>query len=525
MEAPKAGDFKNAVEWQKAVAAWRKKRSDYLKMFPQVAERLGQARSDVESVWKQTEQGWFDILDQVGTRSIAIEAARQSKDYDLVDQLYLMNDLSFDVLNEDVAVHYFDPTTDFNPLEKDVQGPLSLRSGPFGQDLLSRVKVLPDFNKWRFDRMTAGEKANFERDQKYADGMKGVIAKAKASKNFGATFVNELKKHPELLAEYFRRNPGKREQWAATDEYIRMISRYGILAGQGKFTEAGRYFDNLPDWVKARYYAKHPDRRQKAQQGLQYMNFMEKWTNFYRRRDYAGGAAYFDKLPSWVKDRYYAKHPDGFGKGSGGTSPYAKAMGKWVKLLQDGKKDEAKAYFDSLPQAMKDRYYAKHPDQKLRNDIKRVGQLGEYFAADDANRAVYLENNPEFAKWLRAQGNSESTRRMMIMAAYQGLDKSNTWLRRVFREKYPEVFSAEAKGEQSLKKTYNFLDTHPDMLPGFEKWLAAVWASYEDNVRHSKAPPKPIESDHSRQRVHGSDRFPGMHRGRSAAWVRLHSIS
>ena len=36
---------------------------------------------------------------------------------------------------------------------------------------------------------------------------------------------------------------------------------------QGSFDEGNSYFDNLPSWVKARYYEKHPERRQKAQAG------------------------------------------------------------------------------------------------------------------------------------------------------------------------------------------------------------------------------------------------------------------
>lgn len=524
MKAPKSGDYKTAVLWQEAVARWKQQRQMFLRTFPQVAERLGQARNSMELEWRRTEEGWFDVLDRVGTRSIAIEAAQQAEDFDLVEQLYLINDLDFNVLSEDQAVYYFDPTTDFKTIPN--VGPDDrkvLKSGPFGQSLLPKLKILPDFNEWRFSRMTLEEKAIFERDQKYIDGIRGVIAKAKASDNFGATFVNELKKHPELLAEYFRRNPGKREQWAANDEYIRLISKYGILAKQGRFAEAGRYFDSLPDWVRARYYEKHPERRQRAQENMRYMSYMEKWVAFYKRRDYEGGAAFFDKLPEWVKDRYFAKHPDK--KGLGGGSAYAKAMGKWVELLQAGKKDEAKAYFASLPQAYKDRYYAKHPEQKLRDDIKRVGQLGQYFAADDANRVLYLQQNPEFAKWLAAQGDDESTRRMMIMAAYRALPPDDQWLRRVFREKYPEIFSKEAKGEASLRKTYAFLAEHPDMLPSFEKWLDAVWASYDESIRKSASPPKPwVVSDHSRTRRHGLDRK-RPHRGRSAAWVRLHSLS
>jgi len=524
--APKRIDFKSAVDWQAAVLLWKQKRANYLKSFPQVAERLGQSRDSVEAVWKATEQDWFDTLDRVGTRSIAIEAAKQAKDYDLLDQLYLANELDYSKLGADEMVFYFDDS-DYKALtafDKERGRSPQVKTDPSGQPFLTRLKVLPDFNQWRFDRMSVGEKQKFARDQKYGLGMKDIIAKAKASDNFGATFVNELKKHPDLLGEYFRRNPGKREKWATNDAYIKAISKYGLLAKAGKFTEAGRYFDNLPDWVKARYYSKHPEKRQKLQENLQYMNFMEKWTSFYKHRDYMGGANFFEKMPQWVKDRYFAKNPNGFGKGGGGTSPYAKAMGKWVKLLQDGDKDGAKTYFDSLPQAFKDRYYAKHPDAKLRSDIKRVGQLGQYFAADDANRAQYLIDNPLFAKWLKAQGSKSSTRRMMILAAYQGLPQEDQWLRRVFREKYPEVFSKQAAGDASIRKVASFLVEHPDMTPAFEKWMKAVLASYAEELKHEKAPPKPILSDHTRQRGHGVTRWTGSHTGHSAAWVRLHSI-
>lgn len=508
MKAPNRDDYKTVLEWQQAVSDWKKMRSEFLRAFPQVADAIGGARTQLESVWHKTEQDWFNALDDIGVRSIAIEAAKQADDFALTEQLYLANELEGALLDKDVAVHYFDPTRDFNSLTAQLQS-----TG----GLLSRVKILPDFNQFAFQRMDVAQKAEFERNQRYGKGMKAIIALAKVSNNFGATFVRELKKDSFLLAEYFRRNPGKREQWATTDEYIRQIGRFGRLAKAGKFDEANQYFDSLPSWVKARYYQKHPDRRQKIKQNLEYVSFMKRWVNFYKHRDYQGGAEFFAKMPKWVKDRYYSKHPNGGpGRSDRGSSPYSRALGKWVDLLQNGKKAEAKKYFDSLPQAYRDRYYTNHPEQRLRNDIKRTGQLGQYFLADDANRAQYLKDNPEFAKWLAKNSGTDAKRRMLIMAAYRAIPKEDAWMKRVFREKYPEVFSAEAKGLQSLKKTYAFLATHPDVLPAFEKWVAAVWASYAENAKHTLQPPRPIESKHQK-------RHQGT--GRSAAWVRLHSVS
>lgn len=518
---PKREDFKTTAAFLAAQKSYDASKLEYLRAHPNVVGDIGRTRNSLEKIWSDTEDRWFDILDSIGSRKLALEAAKQANNYDLADQLYLITDLQFSQLDEDTVVSYFDPTTDYKKLTAfDKERELSPQK--IAVDLLSRVKVLPDFNKWNYDRLDMAGKAKFESDQKYANGMSGIVAKAKASGNFGLTFVKELKKNPWLLNQYFLNNPGKREQWAATDAYIGLISKYGILAKQGKFAEAGRYFDSLPDWVKARYYEKHPDRRAKAQQNLQYMNWMKKWVSHYSKRDYAGGAAFFNSMPDWVKARYRQKHP-GYSPKAGGSSAYSKAMGTWVGLLKANKDEEARMFFASMPKAFKDRYYAKHPDAQLRDDVVRTGQLGQYFAADDAGRAQYLKDNPEFTKWLNKNMGDDRDRSRLIMAAYRALPKDDAWLRRVFREKYPEVFSAEAKGEQSLKKTYAFLAQHPNMLPSFERWSAAVWASYADSQKHRLAQPRPIEWDHSRQRQHGLDKD-RPHRGKSAAWVRLHTV-
>ena len=514
MVVPKQGDFKTAALWQAAVMQWKTARVAYLKAFPTAAAAIGAARTGMEGIWAAQEQGWFNTLDQIGTRSIAIEAARQSKDFPLTDQLYLLNELQYSTLSKDTAVFYYDKPTDF------------LKGDTFGHPLLSRVKILPDFNSWRFSRMTEQQKSDAVRSSKYAEGIKSIIAMAKGSSNFGATFVQQLKQHPDLLAEYFRRNPGKREQWASTDSYIKTMMSYGALVHSGQFTKADALFKSIPDWMKARYYAKHPEKKAALAKNMEYMSFMNKWTNFYRHRDYAGGAAYFDKLPTWVKDQYSAKHPQGSSAITGkGTSPYAKAMGTWVGMLQKGDHAGAKTYFDSLPQAFKDRYYAKHPQQKIQSDIKHTGMLGQYFAADDAGRAAYINANPEFAMWLKANDTSASQERMLIAAAYSAIPKDDQWLKRVFREKFPAVFSQQSKGDSALKAVYKQLTMHPDLLPAYNSWVAGVWASYAEEIKNTKAHPRPVLSDHSRERQHGTNRVAKSHHGMSAAWVRIHSIT
>ena len=263
---------------------------------------------------------------------------------------------------------------------------------------------------------------------------------------------------------------------------------------------------------------------QKISQNLDYMHYMKTWTTFYAHRDYAGGAKYFASLPAWVKARYSAGNPKYGGGSSGGSSAYSKAMGTWIGLLKANKQDEAKKFFDSMPQAFRDRYYAKHPDQRLRNDVKRTGQLAEYFNADDANRIQYLKDNPEFAKWLAKNDTSAAQHKMLVTQAYMAIPKTDAWLRRIFRDRFPEVFSSAGTGVSSLKNTYAALAAHGEIIPSFNEWVKAIWDSYAENAKHTKGPGRAVKSDHSLMRQHGTTRKVQPHSGKSAAWVRLHSV-
>lgn len=515
LKAPKPANFKTYDLYFAAKQKWLDARAAMLRDNPLLAADLNQSRNALESSWSAVEHNWTQILGDIGTRKVAIRALKESKNFDVVDQLYLINELSGERLSQDFSEYYFDPNTDFKTLPDGISGPTQIKDG-----LISRVKIFSDFNSYQFSRLSLQGKQDYERKQRYGSEMKALIAKAKAGKNFGKTFAEEIRKNPWLLNEWFNNNPGKREQWAAADVHYKKMQRYGSLIHAGKFTEADAYFNSLSADDKARYYKNHPEKKAALAKKMQYMSFMDKWTNFYRHRDYAGGAAYFAKLPAWVKEQYYGA---GNSQQFTGTSPYSKAMGKWVDLLKTDKV-AAKAYFDKLPQAFKDRYYLKHPDQKLATDIKRTGQLGDYFAASDVGRAQYLVDNPEFAKWLKVNDPGGTKDRMLILAAYKQISSSDQWLRRIFREKYPEIFSAQAKGESSLKNTYKYLAEHPEILPAYDKWVAAVWASYAEEIKHTLGHPRPIVSDHTGQRQHGLKKRVGDHASKSAEWVRLHSI-
>ena len=126
--------------------------------------------------------------------------------------------------------------------------------------------------------------------------------------------------------------------------------------------------------------------------------------------------------------------------------------------------------------------------------MKYGAQLSEYFAADGKQaQADYLKGHKELQAWLAKNVGSEEQRRQSIFAAYRAIPKEEQWLRRIFREKYPEVFSQEALGERKLKKVYDRLAAHPDLLPEFEKWVAAIWDTYTLMVRQGKMPPRPLK--------------------------------
>lgn len=529
-DAPQRDSYKSAEQWQEAVAAYKMQKSLFLKANPAVAEKLGKARNALESVWQKTEQGWFDTLDSIGRRSIGLETAEAAQDYDAKEMLYLVQDLQYKTLMKDVAVDYFSES-DFvdvkgNPVRAGENDGPQRRLGV--SDLLPRWKVLPDFDKWRYARLDEAGKAEFRRDEKFSKIQAELIKKAKSMDGgMKENWVDLVKANPAFKVWYFEKNPGTREKWQAADDYRRLIGRFGELAGQKRWDEAYKYFDRLPAWVKARYYKNKGISKQQAIDNMAYRNWMGRWAKTFNK-DYSETKAFFDKMPKWVRDRYLEskgrKHfQNTFNDttpGSFGSSPYSKAMKKWVDLLKAGKDDEARKYFDSMPKEFQDRYNAKHPQNQLRNDINRTAQLGQYFLADDANRAQFLKDNPEFAKWLHAQGGDDEQRYAMITAAYRALPKDDAWARRVFREKYPEVFSKEAVGERALRKVYKFLAEHPDMLPSFEKWVEAQWAAYAENQKHAGTPPKALTPDHQRRRLGKKD----IHGGKSAAWVRLHSL-
>jgi hypothetical protein len=81
------------------------------------------------------------------------------------------------------------------------------------------------------------------------------------------------------------------------------------------------------------------------------------------------------------------------------------------------------------------------------------------------------------------------TARFTLLEAYRNIPKEEAWLRRMFREQHPEVFSQEAIGERKLKRVFDALASHPEVLPEFEQWVQTIWRTYEEMLMKGKARP------------------------------------
>jgi len=278
--------------------------------------------------------------------------------------------------------------------------------------------------------------------------------------------LRELRRRPKLLALYLEKHPGKEAEWRRNEAYISAISPWGQAIGRGDWDRAERIWNGLPKWVKERYLAGHPDSKMgSARRGgggaVQYQG------QFFRSKEsrdrFVQGAAYF----GWVQ--------------------------RWAKTFE-APAGESMKFFWTMPEWVRERYFAKHPDKRVEFEANlRFGkELAEYFAGDD--REGYLKAHPDLAKWLASRVSSKSLERAAILAAYRNIPSDEGWLKRVFREKYPEIFSQEAKGEARLRKVYDKLAAHPEMSVSFERWRDAIWASYEEMLRHDpRSRPKQLE--------------------------------
>jgi hypothetical protein len=475
-QKPQREDFESVKKYNEAVSAWEMNKQTFLQQYPQVAQRLNSGRQDLDNVRRKMEAEWDKIFDRISTRNEMIEVAEKKGDRERLDQLYLANELDYSLLEREYAGTYF-TDDDLQKLPKGVLGPRNLRG-----DFVARAEVLLDFDRRRYEKaVREGKGAEFLAENKYQNALRDAVMKAKGGDQFGKfdplKFVQAVKGDAYLKAQYYRRNPEKAKTWMKTDAYIRSISVWGKLASQGKWDAAQRAWDSLPQWVRDEYFSRNPDSK------------MGQFVDGRKGSPYTYKGLFFKSAES--RQRYI----DGEKKfaqsrrGAADTVEYMSYMQRWVKLFDKGDGDSAMEFFDSMPKWVKERYYAKHPENRLKfeEDTKRDKQLRDYFAGREEDRAQFLKDNPEFSKYL-ATSDGRDAEYFAIQQAYRSIPKEEAWLRKVFRDRYPEVFSQKAAGERRLRRVYDTLAAHPDVLPTFEKWVEAIWKSYDTMLRNAGRP-------------------------------------
>jgi len=89
---------------------------------------------------------------------------------------------------------------------------------------------------------------------------------------------------------------------------------------------------------------------------------------------------------------------------------------------------------------------------------------------------------------------------------YRAIPSTEPWLKRTFRERFPEIFSAEAAGERKLRRIASTLAEHPEMLPFYERALRLQTSLYTEQLKRSLQPPKPFEMERKRRMAKRSKR-------------------
>lgn len=305
-------------------------------------------------------------------------------------------------------------------------------------------------------------------------------------------FFAKLERDPWLSEQYYRRHPER----LGNSRYFNEISKLYRNSADGR-----DFYAKLAQnrWLQAEYFRRNPDKKAAYEAGRVYFDWMKRWVDALGRGDGAAAGQIWASMPAWVKERYYSKDPARRQRATQGAE-YSSAMGQWVELLKARKYAEADKFFGSLPEWMQQRYFAKHPDQRAKHELDgRMLQLAaDYLLASGPDKARILERAPALAQWLTQHGGNEAAYRGLIFAIYRALPASNEWLRRTFRERYPEYFSKEAQGERRLRRVAEKLAENPELEEWYYRALDVNRRAFEAQLRRGGTPPKPLTMERRR---------------------------
>jgi hypothetical protein len=365
--------------------------------------------------------------------------------------------------------------------------------------------------------------------------------------------------NPTLRAEYMRRKGFTEKAWLHERQYYDFWDRWSVLADKGRWDRAWQMWDNAPKWLADRYQEANPKGFREKMETSQYSTYMGKWVGMFEAGHPDAAMRYFDSLPAWVRDRYYSNHPgktmssgqysaygqtldrmfaqidagdwdgarrvwdaapswfrswyvnhngktpfEGDGKGGGISDPqfreYMGYMKQWVGIMRQKGDAAADDYFRSLPEWAQAFYLKRNPDKNLLMEEDRTFSIiMDYFTADREEQEAMLRRSPALARWLN-ENDTAGAKHNALQFIYSRLP-NDPWLRRVFRERYPEVFSAEAEGRRTEAAIMEVLAKHPDLNKDFMKWYEHITMRVEDALMWMEPRPKPVPFDYSAMRL------------------------
>lgn len=523
----------------KEAAAWLKRRRGYLKANPEFAATL----ADEYSEWQRS-------LNRV-------EKARD---------LAISNNESLE------RVRTWAQARDMQGVAEAASTLIDFNSRAFGMESAG----YDENGQWRFKHDSGWRKFLRGDDPAkvwYAEAMRGVGERAVDDK--GEFNVNKwwriIDRNKDLRSEYLEREGLSGEEWRKKGRLYEFHDQWSRAAEKGQWDKAWKLYENLGEGTKEYWKEQNPKGFNERLKSYEYSNAMGRWVAYFERGDSAGAMRYFYSLPQWMRDRYYANNPgkrlsqgqsSGYiqmldrmfdqidagnwdaaeriwraapaymrsqyyannpnstlfrgsgasrsggsyrgGGGGGGISDarfrtYIKSMKTWVNLLKDGKDAEAKAYFNGLEQWKKDFYWQNNPDKKfqMQND-KMFALAAEYFVAEPAAQRAMLRRNPGLRRWLN-ENDTGAARKNAIRFAYQKLP-DDPWLKRVYREKYPEVFSDEAKGKAKREAVFDILEKYPEFMDEWMRWYEDIAKTMVEALAYMNPRPRQLEQDYSAMR-------------------------
>lgn len=482
---PARADFDDDLAYNKALVAFNERREAFLEANPALRRRLEQGRTAVETAWREQELHWTEVLDFQARLKIRIleEEATGDPDDELIEALYTARDFASADLDADRFAVF--------------EGPNTRRGGFFAS--------LPGFADIQYARATPEQRKQMDRDDWYFRTLKDISKKATSGKHW----YEMAQANPAFMQEYWKRNPDKKAEYDANQEYIRWIGSWARKLKGDDFTGAQAVWDQMPAWVKERYFAKHPDSKMRdgAGGGSTAVQYNGKWFKSPESRDRyiafienGGSAGSFPE--GFASQPTSFSSPEARQRSLDGQAYYA-TIGGWVELLKAKDYVAADRYFRAMPAWMQEKYYAKHPDQRAKNELdsEALRHGAEYFLAQGDDKLAILAKYPQLRQWLADNGGEEGAMRGLVQAMYRAIPSSEPWLKRTFREKFPEIFGQEAAGERRLEAVARDLAEHPEMLPFFERALKLQSSLFMEQLKRSKTAPKPWTIERKR-RVH-----------------------